>query len=81
MATERWIPDYYLDQIKIDGIVYDLQDTAATEALDTKADADHTHTAAAIGADAAGAADTALADAKNYTNEQLAACETALATI
>lgn len=39
--------------------------------LGGKADADHTHTAAEVGADTRGAAANALANAKVYTNEQL----------
>lgn len=70
-----------LNQIEVNGTVYDLQDAEATAAIATKADATHTHTAAAVGADAAGSAETALTNAKAYTNEQMTACETALAGI
>ena len=48
---------------------------AVGEALETKADVGHTHTAAEIGADVSGAAYSALTSAKSYTDTQIAAID------
>ena len=54
------------DTLTLSGYAADAKATG--DALDAKADADHTHTASEVGADASGSAASALAEAKSYTD-------------
>jgi len=76
LAENQDLSNYYTKEEIDTEIAERVGDTPVSEqisnAVSTKADASHTHTASDVGADASGSAASALSDAKSYTDTKIA---------